>query len=155
MRRSRQECDHWNSSEKPLIVAQKGHGFPPNTCYSSLHQRWMELTGKDVRDESSILLCLHPVLFFNKAIGWSGGLRERQWDDLICSFLRERLMGSLLRLASKLMSEICGIQTKMFFQAAAGCSTITALPQQWPFGRMKWAALSFSSLFSRKDLRPR
>lgn len=27
----------------------------------------------------------------------------------------------------KLMSEICGIGTRMFFQAPAGCSTITAL----------------------------
>ena len=54
------------------------------------------------------------------------------------------------QVSEQLMSEICGMETKMFFQAPAGCSTITALLHHWPLGGINWTdftALSFSALF--------
>lgn len=62
--------------------------------------------------------------------------RSFNWSGTMTSFCGRSCAGCS-GLASGLMSEICGNQTKMFFQAPAGCSTITAPLQRLPLWKNK------------------
>lgn len=154
MRRSKQECDHWCSSAKHLNPGTKGTQLFPKPLLQPLHLLFMDGADRKWcwRDALHLPFCyVHTedcVLMGGqgKAEIWGKG-SGRMFDlehprpvgaignaistevSLSQDYAAAHGQPSQVSKQLKLMSEICRLETKMFFQAPAGCSTITALPQ--------------------------